>query len=123
MGFDLYGMNPKENYKHTKRYKEIVKKYGDGTFINYGDTPKDVQSEYFELKDKYQEENPGHYFRNNVWWWRPLWDFVCMQCRDFMPEKQKEGGNWNDGRLIDQETAAKIGTKLEILLKQLKIIK
>ena len=26
-------------------------------------------------------ENPknekGEYFRNNVWWWRPLGDFVC----------------------------------------------
>ena len=19
----------------------------------------------------------GDYFRNNCWWWRPLWDFVC----------------------------------------------
>ena len=67
--------------------------------------------------DDYYNSNPGVYFRNNVWWWRPLWDFVCMQCGEFMTEKQREGGNWNDGRLIDQETAAKIGTKLEILLK------
>ena len=19
----------------------------------------------------------GEYFRNNVWWWRPLWDYCC----------------------------------------------
>ena len=48
------------------------------------------------------DENPGVYFRNNVWWWRPLWDFVCMQCDDFMTESQKMGGSYNDGKLIDQ---------------------
>ena len=24
------------------------------------------------------KEEKGEYFRNNVWWWRPLWDFVAQ---------------------------------------------
>ncbi len=117
MGFDLYGMNPKENYKHPKRYKEIVEKYGDGTFINHGDTPKDVQSEYFELKDKYQEENPGHYFRNNVWWWRPLWEFVCHHCFDYLTPKDMAKGHINDGHIISKTKATKIGKRLLKLIE------
>ena len=34
-----------------------------------------------------------------------------------MTDEQMESGFYNDGKLIDQETAAKIGTQLEILLE------
>ena len=32
---------------------------------------------YFEEYHDYQAMNPGIYFRNNVWNWRPLWNYVC----------------------------------------------
>ena len=36
----------------------------------------------------------GEYFRNNVWWWRPLWDF----CTEVAPELcEKVAGHYNDG--------------------------
>ena len=111
MGFDLGGVNPiihkpESEYKYYREDNDLWKSEDENKRKNY-----------FKEMDDYYKSNPGVYFRNNVWWWRPLWDFVCMQCGEFMTEKQREGGNWNDGRLIDQETAAKIGTKLEILLK------
>ena len=111
MGFDLSGVNPKINKPDTD-----YKYYRNDLEIWTEDNEK-IQNKMYEEMEKYYDENPGVYFRNNVWWWRPLWDFVCMQCSDFMTDEQKMGGAYNDGKLIDQETAAKIGTKLEILLK------
>ena len=58
--------------KWNRMMTRIVKKYGDGTFINYGDTPKDVQSEYFELKDNqetwstWKVENPSFFQKEEV---------------------------------------------------------
>ena len=111
MGFDLSGINPQIN-KTEAEYKY----YNEDTDIWKSDDEK-LRKNYFKEMDDYHRANPGVYFRNNVWWWRPLWDFVCMQCSDFMTDKQKEAGGWNDGKEIDQETAAKIGTKLKILLE------
>jgi len=111
MGFDLSGINPQINKPETeyKYYKEDTDIWKTGN--------EKLKKKYFKEMDEYHEANPGVYFRNNVWWWRPLWDFVCLQCNDFMTDEQKSGGNYNDGKLIDQETAAKIGTKLKILLE------
>jgi len=111
MGFDLSGVNPKIN-KDVSKYKYYSE---DSDLWNSKD--EKLRKKYFKDMDNYFDDNPGVYFRNNVWWWRPLWDFVCMQCSDFMTDEQKEGGSYNDGKLIGQETAAKIGTKLEILLE------
>ena len=111
MGFDLGGVNPiihkpESEYKYYREDNDLWKSEDENKRKNY-----------FKEMDDYYKSNPGVYFRNNVWWWRPLWEFVCMHCDDFMTDEQKTGGSYNDGRLIDQETAAKIGTKLEILLK------
>ena len=111
MGFDLSGVNPKIN-KDISKYKH----YNEGDEI-WKSKDEEKRKKFYEAMDKYHNDNPGVYFRNNVWWWRPLWDFVCLQCGDFMTDEQKMGGAYNNGKLIDQETAAKIGTKLEILLE------
>ena len=88
MGFDLYGLNPTVNKKYPPRYNEIMEEYGKDGMLNWKkDIPEDIKDEYFELKDNYEEENPGSYFRNNVWFWRPLWSFVCVSCDDFLKEK------------------------------------
>ena len=110
MGFDLSGVNPKIN-KNVSEYKH----YDPDAEIWNSDDEK-ARKKFFEDMDKYHDDNPGIYFRNNVWWWRPLWEFVCLQCSEFMDDEQRVAGAYNDGKLIDQETAAKIGTKLEILL-------
>ena len=111
IGFDLSGVNPQINKPETeyKYYKE------DTDIWKTGD--EKLRKKYFKEMDEYHEANPGVYFRNNVWWWRPLWDFVCMHCNDFMTDEQATGGSYNDGKEIDQKTAAKIGTKLKILLE------
>ena len=32
----------------------------------------------------------GEYFRNNVWWWRPLWDFVAHIDELYSEEKNMQ---------------------------------
>lgn len=43
--------------------------------------------------------NPDAYFRNNVWWWRPLWDYCCK----VYPECENVNGHFNDGDGLDEE--------------------
>ena len=118
MGFDLYGMSPQINKKYPPRYEEILKEYGnkDG-WLDWGkEIPEDVRQEYFELKDEYEVNNPGDYFRNNVWWWRPLWNLVCASCDDILTEKDMSGGSYNDGHKISKTKATRIGKRLSKLL-------
>lgn len=43
----------------------------------------------------------GEYFRNNVWWWRPLWDYCCEVGADVIGESLAEAGHYNDGQGLD----------------------
>jgi len=55
----------------------------------------------------------GEYFRNNVWWWRPLWDF----CAEVAPElTQGVSGHYNDGDGLDEEGAKALANVLTISL-------
>ena len=55
----------------------------------------------------------GQDFRNNVWWWRPLWDYVCEHCD--LSEKAKQSGNYNDGVEITSQQAKEIGETITML--------
>ena len=50
------------------------------------------------------------YFRNNVWWWRPLWAYVGDVCD--LSEKDYQWGCSNDGHYISKKKANKIATTL-----------
>ena len=118
MGYDVYGISPKINKVYPKRYNEIMKEYGDGEgWLKWGeDIPEEVKDEYFELKDQYQTDNPGEYFRNNVWFWRPLWNFVCRNCEDILEIEDMEGGDSNSGYEVSARKAELIGKRLSALL-------
>ena len=117
MGFDLYGVNPVIEKEYPSRYKEIMKKYGKDGFLDWKlDIPDKIRDEYYELKEEYQANNPGDYFRNNVWWWRPLWSFVCQSCDDILTENDMEHGSYNDGHRISKTKAVRIGKRLSKLL-------
>ena len=116
MGYDLYGLNPTVNKNYPKEYYNLLKKHGNGTELNWNDAPSDVKDKYFGFQDKYQEDNPGSYFRNNVWWWRPLWNYVCEQCQDFLTVEDMAGGGSNDGHRISKTKALKISRRLSKLI-------
>ncbi len=43
----------------------------------------------------------GEYFRNNVWWWRPLWDYCCEVASDVISDSLAENGHYNGGAGLD----------------------
>ena len=117
MGFDLYGINPTVNKEYPPRYNQIMKEYGkDGWIAWTKNVPEDVKEEYFELKQQFEENNPGDYFRNNVWYWRPLWSFVSHHCMNILTEKDISGGTYNDGHKISKTKSLKIAKKLSQLI-------
>ena len=95
MGFDLSGMNP--NFTTPEPTLPPMAERTDKDWERY---------------HNWQEENCGVYFRNNVWWWRPLWMFVSEACSDILTDKDIEGGSWNDGHSISKTKAGKIAKKL-----------
>ena len=95
MGFDLSGMNP----NITRPEPELP--------IFTERTNKD-----WEKYHDWQEENSGVYFRNNVWWWRPLWNFVSSTCESILTEKDIESGSYNDGHRISKTKADRIARRL-----------
>ena len=64
----------------------------------------------------YQDEIVGDYFRNNVWFWRPLWEFVCNSCDDFLTPADIEKGFYNDDRKISKTKSLKIARRLSKLI-------
>ena len=116
MGFDLYGVCPTINKDYPKKYYNLLKKYGNGDSLDWNKATKKVRKEYFDFQNKYQEDNQGSYFRNNVWWWRPLWQFVCEQCQEFLTVADMNGGNSNDGYKITKTKSIKIAKRLSKVL-------
>ena len=64
----------------------------------------------------------GEYFRNNVWWWRPLWVYVCEACSDILTEEDMNAGHFNDGYKIDAEKSRRIAARLGALIKEKKVL-
>ena len=97
MGFDIYGLNPKMNTEKP----EILVKY-DSLDNKWKDMTDEQRDEYYKLEDQFKAENPGIYFRANVWGWRPIWGFVCRACDDFLSMDDMEKGMYNDSRKISK---------------------
>lgn len=53
----------------------------------------------------------GEYFRNNVWWWRPLADYCC----EIAPEVCSHCINWqsNDGDGLDEFFSLELAKRLK----------
>ena len=113
MGFDLHGIKPIINIKHSQEYSDIIKTYGKDGWLDWSkDIPEFTKKRYFELQDEFRENNPGEYFRNNVWSWRPLWNYVCEQCQDFLSVEDMSGGSQNSGHKISKTKSIKISKRL-----------
>ena len=52
----------------------------------------------------------GEYFRNNVWWWRPLWNYCYNEHHEIAG--QVEHGHSNDGDGLDAEASRALGLRL-----------
>lgn len=102
MGFDIYGINPNNPNNAIKPEQ-----------MDWSKKPSDEERDkYFSAINDYEEQVVGSYFCNNVWWWRPLWAFVCNNCDDFLTENDMNKGGSNSGEKISKTKATKIGKRL-----------
>jgi len=97
MGMDVYGLKPSG---------EITPDF------NVSWDKKQVEA-YFT----WQDNTKGAYFRANVWFWRPLWNYVVDNCGDILNKKDIIYGSSNDGHKISKTKSIKIAQRLNKLLK------
>lgn len=88
MGFDLYGVNP------MSVGTPPVRPTSD---FNY---ESEEWKNYFAEQEFYERLNPGVYFRSNVWYWRPVVDFIQSLGAD---EAMIRKLSYNDGAIISEE--------------------
>ena len=100
MGFDLSGVNPTIN---TPAPALILNAQDKDGWVEWDIMSDSDKEEYFAEKETYNEDNPGIYFRNNVWWWRPLWNYVCKNCSDILTDEDVGAGSFNDGETAYQK--------------------
>lgn len=98
MGMDVYGLNPK------LRSPEPT--------IDYEKTSEEEHRAFWNFKDKWMDDNPGFYFRSNIWWWRPLWDYVCTIGESFLTLKDRAEGHNNNGHKISATKAKRLAENL-----------
>ena len=60
----------------------------------------------------------GDYFRANVWYWRPLWAFICDSCSNILTLKDMERGCNNNGHTISKTKSKRIANRLRKFLKE-----
>jgi len=113
MGFDVYGMNPTVADGTVKPTRTTIK--------GFGRLSADEKKERMKAIEEYQEKNVGAYFRNNVWWWRPLWNFVTATCDDLLTEKDIESGSYNDGHKISKTKADRLAKRLHSMIEDGKV--
>jgi len=102
MGMDVYGVNPtiRVDTKKPERPKDFNK------------ASRDVVDKYFKQSQEFEDKNPGVYFRNNCWWWRPLADFMITHC-DWLTQEQQERLHDNSGFEFSQHEAMTIADTLQ----------
>ena len=129
MGMDVHGINPKQNktidrFPVLAKYKEMETE-DDGFQRKWKelDADKKLMEQYWEEEDEYNKANPGYYFRNNVWWWRPLWNYCYQVADDIIDEHTYESGHSNSGAGLDADGAKALGNRLMQLIADCSVIK
>ena len=108
MGFDLTGRKPIQN---TQKPDIIVKFEAENGFVMWEKMSENEKDDYFAAKAQWNNKNPGIYFRNTIWWWRPLWNYVSSVC-DFNDDETSRG-LYNDGTIIYKYEALNIAKILQ----------
>ena len=129
MGMDVHGLSPKQNKTIDKfpilaKYRKMEEEHnGFQRKWKELDADKKLMDKYWEEDDEYNKANPGYYFRNNVWWWRPLWDYCYQVADDIIDEKTYESGHHNSGAGLDADGAKALGNRLMQLIADCSVIK
>ena len=97
MGMDVYGLNPKLKSEKPK--------------LDWNSASEKERDDYFEQMNKFEEENKGYYFRNNVWWWRPLADYI-IEFTGCVEEENVDYWHENGGFRVKDTDAVEIAKQL-----------
>ena len=113
MGMDVYGKNPKQN--RTVDEFPVMKKFDAMEFQDKWkilDKDEKTRDKYWKQKTDYEDANKGYYFRNNCWWWRPLWNYCYQVADDIISEDIFNSGHSNSGAGLDDKGAKLLGNRL-----------
>ena len=112
MGMDLYGkapLTPKQNVKEINSIRKKIQQVISDPEMDTAD--KD------ELRWAHEEDieklSPGIYFRNSIWWWRPLWMYTSDLCKDILTEKDMSSGTFNEGHFISKTKSKRIAKRIQ----------
>ena len=113
MGMDVYGRNPKQN-KIVEEFP-TYHKYNQLDFKDKWkklDSDEKLRDQYWKEQEAYEDVNCGNYFRNNCWWWRPLWNYCYAVADDIIPHEVWDEGHSNSGAGLGSRDAKKLGERL-----------
>ena len=107
MGMDITGKNPK-----IKGEKPAD--------IDWWNSTQEEKDAYMNAKNQFETENPGVYFRANLWSWRPIAE-VINYCNDVMglnlPEAFLHGMHFNSGAGLEtQEECDKLADAIDAMI-------
>jgi len=107
MGMDINGLNPKLRGKKPE--------FPD----NYEELSTKEQSAYWDENDHFIRNNPGYYFRANMWGWRP----ISALCQHAIQNSGLNFGeirwDFNDGDgLKNQEDCDLLANAIEYMLQE-----
>ena len=68
----------------------------------------------FDLYGLAAKSKKGEYFRNNIWWWYPLAEYVLAKVD--IPDAEAQDWHYNNGTHVSQETALYIADTLDCLI-------
>ena len=116
MGMDVYGKNPKQN-KTREEFPVFDKFKKMEEADNFKQKWKELEDkklseQYFNEMEAYENSNPGYYFRNNCWWWRPLWNYCYTIADDIITEEVFNSGHNNSGAGLNDKDAKLLGNRL-----------
>ena len=71
----------------------------------------------FDISSTGNHKTPkGEYFRNNVWWWRPLAQYI-IDHTNCVSDEDAERWGYNDGHEVSEEEAKAIAKQLKHLIR------
>ena len=119
MGMDVHGLNPKMNKDKSKfpMLVKVDKLEKDEKWKERMELIETESDKYWKERDEFEGTNKGVYFRNNCWWWRPLWDFCYNVARNseypsLITQETYFSGHHNDGAGLNDEDAKLLGAFL-----------